>query len=62
MYVNHILREHSQEAGHWAKLADDGTKRIVVEKGGGNERWKAVIGYWGGSIKETWLWRDYQSC
>ena len=40
------------EADHLANLGADGMQKITIEKGGNNQRWKAVREFWDGS-KET---------
>ena len=42
VYVRHISREHNHEAHYLANLGADRVKKVVVEQGGNNERWKAV--------------------
>ena len=37
-YVNHIFREHSKEADHWANVGAIGEKEIVVDKGSNTEK------------------------
>ena len=50
-YVNHIFREHNQEADHLANLGVKGQRKITVDKGDNTENWKAVRGFWDGSKK-----------
>ena len=50
-YVNHIFREHNQEADYLANLRAEERRKITVEKGNKTENWKAVRGFWDGSIK-----------
>ena len=44
VYVRHISREHNHEAHYLANLGADRVKKVIVEQGGNNERWKAVKG------------------
>ena len=50
-YVQHVFREHNQEADHWANLGADGQRKIGVDKGNDTERWKAVQGFWDGTSR-----------
>ena len=50
-YVNHIFREHNQEAFYLANLRAEERRNITVEKGNKTENWKAVRGFWDGSTK-----------
>ena len=45
-YVQHVFREHDQEADHWASLGAERQRKIVVEKASKYERWKAVKASW----------------
>ena len=49
--VKHIFREHNQEADYWANLGAEGRRKIIVDRGSNNLRWKAAKGHWGGSSK-----------
>ena len=50
-YVNHIFREHNQEADHLTNLGVKGQRKITVDKGDNTENWKAARGFWDCSEK-----------
>ena len=57
-FVKHVFREHNKEADHWANIGAEGQRKIVIDKSNTSETWKAVSGYWDGSVKdngETWM-------
>ena len=51
-FVNHVYREHNQEADQWAKIGAQGQRKIVLDRRDHSETWKAVRGYWDGSFKD----------
>ena len=52
-HVKHILREHNQEADHWANLGAEGQRKMIVDGSGNTDTRKAVKGFWNGSSKDN---------
>ena len=52
-FVNHVYREHNQEADHWANVATQGNRKIVMDRRDATTTWKAIRGFWDGSFKNN---------
>ena len=51
-FVNHVYREHNQEAYHWASMGAQGRRKIVIDCRGESTIWKAIRGFCDGSFKD----------
>ena len=51
--VNHVYRDHNQEADHWANLGAQGPRKIVIDRRDDPTTWKAVRGFWDGIFKDN---------
>ena len=52
-FVNRVYREHTQEADHWANIATQGNRKIVIDRRDAATTWKAIRGFWDGSFNEN---------
>ena len=56
-YVKHIFGKHHQEVNHWANLVVEGQRKIIgkiiVDRDGNTETWKAVKGFWDVNSKDS---------
>ena len=41
-FVNHVYREHNQEADHWANIGAQGRRKIVIDRRDQATVWKAI--------------------
>ena len=51
--MNHVFREHNQEADYWANLATQGNRKIVIDRRDATTIWKAIRGFFDGSFKDN---------
>ena len=51
--VKHIFREHNKEADHWANVGAEGQRKVVFDRKGDADTWKAVKGFWDGRCKDN---------
>ena len=49
----HVFRRHNQEADHWAHVGAEGPRKVVIDRKGDADTWKAVKGFWDGSFKDN---------
>ena len=52
-FVNHVYREHHQEADHWTKMGAQGRRKIVIDRREESIVWKATRGFWDGRFKDN---------
>ena len=52
-YVKHVFREHNTEADHSANVGAEGQRKVVIDRKGNADTWKAVKGFWDGSCKDN---------
>ena len=51
-FVEHVYRDHYQEAGHWADTGAQGRRKIDICRKEAPASWKAIRGFWDGSFKD----------
>ena len=64
-FVKHVFSERNREADHWADNGAEGQRKIVIDRCNNSDTWKAVKGFWDGSVKENgkkWMWCGDQRC
>ena len=52
-FVNHVYKEHDQEADHWANLGAQRRRKIGIYRRDDPTKWKARRGFWDGSFKDN---------
>ena len=52
-FVNHVYREHNEEADQWANIGTQGRRKIVIDRRDDPTTWKAIRGVWDGSFKDN---------
>ena len=53
VFVNHVHKEHNQEADLWANIGAQGQRKMIVDRSNHTETWKAVTGFWDGRFKDN---------
>ena len=49
----HVFREHNQEADHWANVGAEGQRKVVIDRQGFADTWKAVKGFGDASCNDN---------
>ena len=52
-FVNHVYREHNQEADNGANLGAQGQRKIVIDRRDESTVWKAIRCFWNGSFRDN---------
>ena len=52
-FVNHVNREHNQEADDWANIGTQGRRQRVIDRRDATTTWKAIRGFSDGFFKDN---------